>query len=171
MQRNLRSTGRLHHTGQRQVGPPRQSSQSGCSLMADHAAESQPCCGENSCPISQSQSQSLSRSLFLSLSVPLSFSLSLPPPPSLSLFLSLLIAHVTLIEQLWSNHTRDGAKVASGHTQTLWPAALIISVDNIYRAEASSAAAPRCLCPALLSGQRYVWHNGATPKISPGACE
>lgn len=83
--------------------------------MADHAAAMSA--------VGKTAALSLHRSLSLS-----------PPPHPLSLspspFLSLLITQVTLIEQLWSNHTRDGAKVASGHAHT---DSVACSPDNIGR--------------------------------------
>lgn len=97
------------------------------------------------------------------------FSLSLPDSLSHSVCLTLSVfpLWISWIEQLWPNHTRTGAEVVF-HVQS---AVLIISVDKTYGARGSSAAAPRCLCLALLSGQRYVRLDGATPKNSPGACE
>lgn len=43
---------------------------------------------------------------------------------------------------------------------------MLISVHKAYKAQDSYVALPRCLCQALLSGQRYVWHGRAAPKPS-----
>lgn len=103
--------------------------------------------------------------LFLLVSLCLTFSLCL------SICASSLSLWITLIEQLITPE-QEQRSLPNIHTHThTWTAVLIILVDKSYRAQGSSAAAPRCLCPALLSGQWYVWHDGATPKNSPGACE
>lgn len=41
-----------------------------------------------------------------------------------------------------------------------------ISNYKVCKAEASCVVVAFCFCPDLLSGQRYVWHGGATPEPS-----
>lgn len=46
------------------------------------------------------------------------------------------------------------------------PVDCCISNYKVCKAEASCVVVAFCFCPDLLSGQRYVWHGGATPEPS-----